>query len=485
MQHAISKTLPAMISLAIVLSAVERGRSAAVENPTADGYYGIWYAIGGRYGGGFALFPSQHAPSAVYRAAVKKTFFVYGGTAPGKRQVQAMASYYDHERGIVPRPTIVHDWGQFDLKPSAVSDGHRNPTIAVDDDGRVWVFVSGHGDAGYIYRSREPYRVESFEQIVATPMTYPDPWWVPGKGFFVFFTKYDHSRESFWITGRDGADLAESETWKTSGQLNAWTVSPEGEGYGHGNYQFTGAQGSRVATAMNSWIGRTTDRSHLFYLQSDDMGKTWQTADGKDFAPPVRQVQCPALVRDFWAERLQVYIQHLSFDRQGRPAILFLTAPAGLTSEGPGGPRTWTVAHWTGDRWAFHPVTKSGNNFDCGSLSIEDDGTWRIIGPTEPGPQTWKTGGEIAIWTSSDQGVTWKKARQLTAGSKYNHSYVRRPVDAHPDFYGLWADGDGDKPSPSRIYFCSKAGDVRVLPQGMSGPFAEPQRLEIAAPTPP
>lgn len=468
----------AMLSLASVLTAAEREGFSPLKNSTADGYYGIWYAIKGSYGGGFALFPSQHSPSAVYRAEVKKTFFVYGGTVPGKRQLQAMVSYYDHQRGVVPRPVIVHDWGQFDLKPGAMADGHRNPTISVDGDGRVWVFVSGHADAGTIYRGRAPYSVESFERIVATPMTYPNPWWIPGKGFFLFFTKYDHNRESFWIASPDGQSLAGSRTWETPGQLNAWTVGSDGDAYGHGNYQFTAARGSRVATAMNNWIGRTRDRSNLFYLQSDDMGKTWQTADGKDFEPPIRQVQCPALVRDFWAEHLQVYVQHLTFDTQGRPAILLLTSPAGLTAEGPGGPRTWMVAHWTGQRWVFHPVTTSGNNFDCGSLSIEEDGIWRIIGPTEPGPQAWKTGGEIAMWTSGDQGATWKKARQLTSGSQYNHNYVRRPVDAQPDFYALWADGDGDKPSPSRLYFCTKAGEARVLPQAISGQFAEPERLE-------
>jgi hypothetical protein len=51
-------------------------------------------------------------------------------------------------------------------------------------------------------------------------------------------------------------------------------------------------------------------------------------------------------------------------------------------------------------------------------------------------------------------------------------------VDAHPDFYGLWADGDGEKPSPSRLYFCTKAGEVRVLPQAMSGPFVLPERVD-------
>ena len=59
-----------------------------------------------------------------------------------------------------------------------MADGHRNPTISVDGDGRVWVFVSGHGDTGYVHRAKEPYSVESFERIIATPMTYPNPWWM-------------------------------------------------------------------------------------------------------------------------------------------------------------------------------------------------------------------------------------------------------------------------------------------------------------------
>jgi hypothetical protein len=469
----------AALSLVAALSAAEPARSSPAANPTADGYHGIWYSSGKEYEGGFALFPSQHSPWAIYRPEVNKTFFVYGGTIPGQRQLQAMVSYYDHQRGVVPRPVIVHDWRQWKRKPGQEADAHRNPTIAVDGDGHVWVFVSGHGDAGYIYRSTKPYRIESFQQVATTPMTYPNPWWIPSKGFFIFFTRYDHNRESFWTTNPDGKGLADPATWKTPGQLSAWMVGREGNAPGHGLYQYTAAHGTRVATVINNWIGRTRDRSNLFYLQSDDMGKTWQTADGKNFSPPIREVKCLALVRDFWSEHLQVYVQHLTFDRQGRPAVLFLTSAAGQTKEGPGGPRTWTVAHWRGDRWAFHPVTTSSHNFDCGSLSIEDDGTWRIIGPTEPGPQLWRTGGELAMWTSSDLGTTWKKVKQLTQLSKHNHCYVRHPVNAHPDFYRLWADGHGnDRSAPCRLYFCNKAGDVRVLPQSMSGPLAQPQILD-------
>ena len=83
----------------------------------------------------------------------------------------------------------------------------------------------------------------------------------------------------------------------------------------------------------------------------------------------------------------------------------------------------------------------------------------------------------MVLWTSGDQGRTWKKVRQLTQNSRYNHTYARRPVNAHPDFYALWADGDTRKPSESSLYFCNRAGDrVSRLPAVMNGEFERPSR---------
>jgi hypothetical protein len=73
----------------------------------------------------------------------------------------------------------------------------------------------------------------------------------------------------------------------------------------------------------------------------------------------------------------------------------------------------------------------------------------------------------MAMWVSADQGGTWKMHKQLTAHSPLNHTYARRPVNAHPDFYAFWADGHGRRPSPSRLYFCDKRGDVYRLPERM------------------
>ena len=110
-----------------------------------------------------------------------------------------------------------------------------------------------------------------------------------------------------------------------------------------------------------------------------------------------------------------------------------------------------------------------------GSLYIEED-QWRIVAPTEPGPQFHGTGGEMALWLSSDEGQTWTKDRDITRNSPLNHTYARRPVNAHPDFWALWSDGNPDEMSPAHLYFTNRAGDqVWRLPYEMNMDFSEPE----------
>ena len=142
-------------------------------------------------------------------------------------------------------------------------------------------------------------------------------------------------------------------------------------------------------------------------------------------------------------------------------------------------PRIWTTARWAGTGWDTREAIRSDNNYDVGGLHIEADGTWRIIGPTEPGPQPYNTGGEVAVWTSVDKGQTWAMTRNATSNSQYNHTYVRRPVNAHPDFYAFWADGNPREMSESRFYFCDRTGgSVYRLPTDMTASEQQPERIE-------
>ena len=431
--------------------------------PKYDGYQGIWFTLGqfsdygDKYSGGLGTYTAKHVPLAVYAPQVNKTFFVYGGAKEGKRHLLAMASYYDHERHVVPRPTVVHDKG-------GVDDPHDNPSIAMDEFGHIWIFVSGRGRTrpGFKYRSVMPYSVDDFELVSEEEMTYPQPWWIEGKGFLHLFTKYTGVRELYSNRSADG---------------RAWTPHRKLAGMG-GHYQKSRQLGDRVITAFNMHPQGNVDvRTNLYFAQTEDMGETWRAADGTVLSPPLIHADCPALVRNYRAEGRLVYMKDINFDAVGNPVILVVTSAH--HAPGPGGdPRVWELARWTAEGWRLYEVTRSTHNYDMGSLYIEPDGIWRVIGPTEAGPQYHGTGGEMALWTSEDEGETWRKVRDVTRRSPLNHTYARRPVNAHPDFYAFWADGNPDEMTESRIYFTNQAGDrVWALPYTMDADFAEPEPL--------
>jgi hypothetical protein len=370
-----------------------------------------------------------------------------------------MVSYYDHKTGQVPRPTILMD--------KRTSDAHDNPTIMIDGAGHIWVFSSSHGTArpSYISRSTEPYSIGEFERVAKTNFSYPQAWWVEGKGFLFLHTKYRGGHRTLrWMTSKDGL------TWSRPRTL-AYILG--------GDYQMSWPHEGKVGTCFNHHLMKGPNwRRKLYYLETEDFGKTWKTVDGKVVRPPLKDVINPALVHDFEAEGPNVYLKDMNYDSKGRPVLLVVTSK-GYEAGPKNAPRTWTTARWTGTRWEIRKAFTSDSNYDMGSLYIEPDGTWRIIAPTEQGPQAYNPGGEMVVWTSADKGNTWKRLLQITSNSRRNHTYARRPLNAHEDFYAFWADGDARKPSESRLHFSDKSGkNVRRLPAVMNADFAKPEVVE-------
>jgi len=428
-----------------------------------DGYRGIWYynqpsndEYVYKYSGGLGTYCAKHRPFAIYSKEANKTFFCYGGTPKGKNELLHMVSYYDHATGMVPRPTI--------LLNKHTDDAHDNPVISLDANGYVWVFSSSHGTSrpSSLSRSTKPYSVEEFEHVLTTNFSYTQPWWLPGRGFLFIHTRYQGGRCNYQMTSPDGREWSE-------GKLLAKIDE--------GHYQVSEPWNGKVGTAFNYHPQGTglNWRTNLYYMETDDFGETWHNAQGKALTLPLTEVENPALVHDYKADGLNVYMKDLAFDSKGNPLILCLTSK-GYESGPENDPRVWTTARWTGTEWDLQGSIRSDNNYDTGSLYVETDTFWRLIGPTQPGPQPYNPGGEVALWTSEDLGHTWKMVRQLTHDSAFNHTYVRRPVNAHPDFYAFWADGHARKPSESRLYFCDKTGEhVWRLPPVMEEEFASPE----------
>lgn len=431
--------------------------------PKEDGYRGIWYMnqpskdeYKYKYSGGMATYPQQHVPIAIYSAEANKTFFCYGGTTTGKPELLHLVSYYDHATETVPRPSL--------LLNKKTDDAHDNPTLQIDAKGHLWIFSSAHGTSrpSYIHRSTKPYGIDEFELIQKTNFSYTQPWFLPEHGFLFLHTRYSGGRGLNWMTSPDGIH------WDEPRMLAHIDM---------GDYQVSWRDGNRVATAFDYHpkpLG-LNGRTNIYYLETRDAGKTWKTVTGETVKTPLTEVKNPALVHDYAAEKLLVYLKDIQFDAQGRPVILFLTSK-GYESGPTQGPHQWRTARWTGTDWDIRNVTTSDHNYDHGSFYIEPDGTWRLIAPTEPGPQPFGTGGEMVLWTSGDSGASWQKVKQLTRDSTRNHTYARRPVNAHLDFYAIWADGNARQPSESFLYFTNKTGDhVWRLPAKMSEAVSKPE----------
>lgn len=460
-----------IITIALALLTLASAASAQPNNNKKQpGYKGIWFTLGQestygyKYSGGLATYTMKHNPIAVYSKEVDKTFFVYGGTtAANERHLLCMVGCYDHQTGMVQKPVCVFD-------KENTNDPHDNPAIQIDKDGYLWVFVSGRAKKrpGYIYKSDKPYDINSFTKILKLEMTYPQPMYDPERGFFVLYTKYDGKRQLFWMTSKDGSE------WDQGHHL-ADIRCPGDKMSGH--YQITGydaAHGKIVTTFNRHKNGDCDTRTNIYYLESLDWGQTWTTADGKVIETPVRDLDSPSLILDAQSKGQNVYIKDVNFDSKGNAVVLYLTSYG--HQPGPQhGPREWFTANWNGKEWKFNKITNSYHDYDSGSIYVDSDKCWTVIAPTEPGPQLWGTGGEIAVWKTKNAGKSWKKVMQLTENSRYNQGYVRRPYNAADPFKYFWCDGNPDRLTECHIYFGDSKGNMWVLPYDMEDEWQKPE----------
>ena len=466
--------------LCLVIGATACGTGAAQStkitlNRKADGYRGIWYMNQPsndeyvyKYSGGLGTYCAKHKPFAIYCEAVNKTFFCYGGTTKeSNRALLHMVSYFDHSTGTIPRPVI--------LLNKKTDDAHDNPVISIDTSGHIWIFSTSHGTArpSYIHRSVRPYDVEQFEIVPATRdngedetrisnFSYMQAWHASKGGFLAFFTRYGYpAKRTICFTG--SADGVAWSQWQRLAAID------------EGHYQVSGLGTHRAGTMFNyhprgkglNW------RTNLYYMETPDCGVSWQTIAGRTLEIPLTRVRNEALVHDYRVQGLNVYLKDLRYDERDFPVLLYITSK-GYESGPKNDPRTWTIATWTGSQWRISPVATSDNNYDMGELWTLAPNDWRIIGPTETGPQPYNPGGEIAMWRSRDRGKTWERTRRMTHLSPRNHTYVRRVLNAHPDFVAFWADGHGRQPSESRLYFCDIDGNVFQFPAVVKSDRARP-----------
>jgi len=441
------------------------------------GYRPIWFMhhggldseYGEKYTGALATYTSKHAPMAVHAPDAGKTFFTYGGVGEHEQDLWIMVGTYDHDSHEVTRPTIVDRKSEADTlhDTETVYDCHDNATLCLDDDGHVWVFVAGRGTVrpGRVYRSVEPHSADAFEQTYEQErFAYPQPWYVHDR-FLLCWTRYtdEWNRELYWQTSPDGHE------WSEPSKLAGFPA----------HYQTSERHDDTVVTAFNWHVdGAPDNRTDLYALRTPDTGETWETLAGTPIDPPLVRPDNAALVYDYHAEDRLVYLNDVTTDADGNPAVVYVTSD-GFEPGPKNDPRHWEVARWDGTEWRIHEIADTDHNYDSGSV-YHREGDWYVLGPTGDGPQPYYTGGEMAVWRSTDDCRAWERTHTFPAQDGYNANYARRPWQAVAPFEAFWTDADAAEPSPSRLYFGSLDGEYYRLPHDMDGETAEPEQIDIS-----
>ncbi|NOR76101.1 MAG: hypothetical protein GQ525_13215 [Draconibacterium sp.] len=456
-----------LISTFIVFAFFANGQS--LNNTKVNGYRGIWfelnqkYEYGDKYSGALGTYTAKHVPLAIYSSEVDKTFFVYGGIpSEEKRYLLCMIGEFDHKTGMVSKPIVIYD-------KQGVNDPHDNPSIMIDDEGFIRVFVSGRGRlrSGIKLKSKKPFDINEFEILLEEEFTYPQPWNLK-QGYFHFFTKYTGIRQLYFETSVDGIN------WTSDKMLAAIPVNI-GEKSGH--YQTSNVfDGKVIGTFFNRHPNGVVDkRTDLYYVQSSDFGKTWITVDSIELELPIIQLDSPARAVNYASKGKNIYLKDMGFDSEGKPVCLYIRSnghePGPLNV-----PYEWCVTKWDGANWQTYVITKSDHNYDMGSIYISEK-DWKIVGPTELGAQEWGVGGELAVWSSINEGEKWKRIKQLTKNSKNSHAYVRRPVNYKSPFCFFWADGHSHQFSKSELYFGDFKGNIWKLPYDMKKEYEKPKKV--------
>ena len=425
-------------------------------------FRGIWYAnqkqqdaYAWKYSGGLATYPQQIIPLAVYSSDVNRTYFTYAGS-DSVNHIQNTVAYLDHNTGCFSNPHVV--------LCRHTNDAHYNGTLALSPDGHILLFCNSHGIGGemtrddptygkaYIYRSVRPHDISSFECIRTDNFSYSQVWPVQGKGLIWLHTRYlegNAGRPLYCSRSEDGVNWSEPAPIVHMAQ---------------GSYQVSWPCGDRIVTLFDyhPMKGGLNARTNLYALETRDLGRTWHNLSGESPDLPLVEPKNPALERDWESEGMLVYLKDMAFDHAGNVYVLLLTSH-NCWSGPEGNPRMLQVGRRENGRWIWSPVCEVDHNYDHGCLWIHDDNTWEVIAPIGPGAHPGTTGGDIQCWRSCDQGNSWQKVRDLTSDATTQHTYVRKPLDAHPDFWAFWANGDSIQKSVSNLFIASKSGRVRQL----------------------
>lgn len=403
--------------------------------------------------------PTLHPlPGAWFAEKPRKTFFVYEHAVPagsGEATACLAVGAFDHQESVALQPVLLPFRGE-----------HVRASLTLDERGHLWMLAaSGAADrATQLFKSTKPYEIDEFTRFDG-PAHELAQFWAPMGGQLMALGIKPHESAGhpvFTVTDTPGE-------WQQPQPLSVL----------EGDHQLvTGQHRTKIGAAVRGPVvrGNSGEGTSLYYLETSDGGKTWQTMRRAAVALPLKQPDSPTLVKDYASIAWRLHLKDITFDKFGNPTILYIVVRGG--TNGAPAIRTWTTARWIGREWESTGVLPADGEADHGRLYVEPDRSWRLLITTEAaGPGT-----RLTEWFSDDQGRSWYRQFDARLG-KLGPMGLQKPVHSNPGLYAFWTGTGPGAVDAARIYFTTREGRLFLLPVEMDKPAQPPVSLPAATTT--
>lgn len=361
-------------------------------------------------------------PRAVYYEGEYKRTYATWVSNEGSIQI----GLYDHGSDTIRIHTLHENFEK---------DDHANPSLYIDEKGKIMVFYSRHCGTRGIFKSesREPEQITKWEARDTLSLNPPDE--IAGyedpylKSYTYPNPCYLKNEDRLYLFWR-GAGVKPNMAWSED-HVESWTqgkifIEPPDAKYQRPYVKVNSNGKDKIHFAFTNGHPRQKAKNSIYYAEYHD--GAFNKANGKKICNlsniPFKPEDAD-LVYNAKKTSEKAWIWDIAITKENEPVIVYARFPDDSN-------HVYYYAHWDGQSWQNYKLVKSGKWFPqtpAGEIEKEPNYSGGVVLDHENPNIVYLSRNidgvfEIEKWETQDNGKTWK-SEQLTKNSKYDNV---RPV---------------------------------------------------------
>ena len=347
--------------------------------------------------------------------------------------------YYDHD---------TQEMQQHVLHEELEVDDHDNPSLLVDNDGKLMVFYSKHSRSEPIYlmRAKQPESISEWEPrqelVLNDTVAYAE-----FSNTYTYVNIFQLSEEEnrlylFWRGADFKPNVATSDNNGTTWSKGKILILPERVYRNRRPYlKASSNRRDRIHLAFTDGHPNKEPTNSIYYLGYRD--GAFFKANGEKVADFTNIPVTPTasdMVYDATETQEKAWVWDVAENEDGQPIISYVRFPDDST-------HVYYYAAWNGEKWQNHKITEGGSWFPQTPEGVEErepNYSGGVVldhqNPSTVYLSREKKGVfEIERWTTNDQGQTWN-SEAITQNSKLDNirPFVVRNYKPEHDLRVLW-----------------------------------------------